>query len=99
MLPIPLARFYTGSLHHAPADWVPAEGPCFTQGTQAWLSNLGVKYVKLWKTIDQGGGLVQEEEQHFQLRTHTDAAGQGWGETVLRDVRAGISGAEEVRGV
>lgn len=52
MLPIPLARFYTRSLHDALADWSPVKERAARKGTRTRLSNRGVKDLKVWKTID-----------------------------------------------
>lgn len=60
MLPIPLARFYTRSLHDALGDWTRVRERAARKGKRTRLSNRGVADLKVWRGIGPGGRLMQE---------------------------------------
>ena len=99
MLPIPLARFYTRSLHDALSDWTRRTELAARCGLRTRLSNRAVKDLQVWRRMGPGGRLMQEDAQTCDLSIHTDAAELGWGGTVSTDLRPGGEGEKETRGV
>ena len=96
-LALPLALFYTRSLHNVIVDYSEARKPASRAGKRVRMSKSGKKDLKEWRKIGEGGRRFVEEEPQWAL--HTDAAELGWGGTGGPDEGAGAEGVRKSSGV
>lgn len=96
-LALPLALFYTRSLHDCISDYAEANKPAARKGKRVRVSKAAKRDLKEWRRLGEGGRAFVEEEPQWAL--HTDAAELGWGGTSGPDEGAGAEGIRKASGV
>lgn len=78
-LAVPLALFYTRSIHDVLGDYSEARKPAARDGKRVKLSLKAKLDLKKWRKLGEGGRFFVEPRATWAL--HTDAAELGWGGT------------------
>ena len=96
-LELPLALFYTRSLHDVLSDYSEARKPAARDGKRVRMSKNGKKDLKEWRKLGEGGRMFVNEAPQWAV--HTDAAELGWGGTGGPDQGPGAEGMRKISGV
>jgi hypothetical protein len=100
-LALPLAIFYTRSLHDVIGHYSETTKPASWRGSRVRLSTVNgrraEKELREWTSLGEGGRVFVEDEPQWALRT--DAVEMGWGCASGPDEGPGAEGTKDLSGV